>query len=139
MRRLCWILILLPIAACHSNDGLGRVAVRGTVTYDGEPVKHGMITFRPVLKSNGPSAGTAIIDGKFQITAEKGPTVGQHEVAIKIADFAKDATKSDEPAVALKAAMHFKSFSQKVSVDRQANEFDFELGTDSLALKRSQR
>jgi hypothetical protein len=139
MRRLCWILIFLPIAACHSNDGLGRVAVRGTVTYDGAPVKHGMITFRPVLRSTGPSAGTAILDGKFQITAEKGPTVGQHEVAIKIADFAKDATKSEEPALALKAAMQFKSFSQKVSVGRQTNEFNFELGADSQALKRSQK
>jgi hypothetical protein len=135
MRRLYWIIIFLPIAACHYNDGLGRVAVRGNVTYDGAPVKHGMITFRPVLGSNGPSAGTAIIDGKFQITAEKGPTVGPHEVAIKIADLAKDATKSDEPAVALREAIHFKSFSQKVSVERQANEFNFEFAADSQALK----
>jgi hypothetical protein len=139
MRRLSWIVIFLPITACHYNDGLGRVAVRGNVTYDGAPVKHGTITFQPVHRSNGPSAGSAIIDGKFQLAAEKGPTVGPHEVAIKIVDLAKDATKSDEPALALKQAMHFISFSQKVSIERQANEFNFEFGADSQAQKSNQK
>src|SRR5438046_1495605 len=110
MLRSYWIVILLPFAACHYNEGLQRVAVRGNVTYDGAPVKHGMITFRPVPGSNGPSAGTAIIDGKFQLTIEKGPTVGPHDVEIKIADLEKVTTKSDEPALVLRGAIHFKSF-----------------------------
>jgi hypothetical protein len=138
MRGLCWIILLVPIAACH-NDGLARVSVSGSVTYDGAPVKYGLITFRPVAGSSGPAAGTAIMEGRFQVAAEKGPTVGPHEVEIKIPDFAKTATKPDEPSAGSRGAMHFKTFSQKALIEPQANEFHFALSAESMPLKSKQK
>jgi hypothetical protein len=137
IRRLGWFVILVTALAC-SSQGLSRVAVRGKVTCDGVPVKRGMITFRPTSELKGPAAGTAIIDGKFVISAEKGPTVGPHEVEIKIAHFVTNDASPDQPALALRGTVQFKTFSQRVTVKTRGNEFDFALSSDSPNPKAKQ-
>ena len=137
IRRLGWFVILVAASAC-SNNSLSRVAVRGKVTFDGVPVKRGMITFRPASGSKGPAAGSAIIDGKFVISAEKGPTVGPHEVEIKIANFVTNDANPDQPALALRGTVQFKTFWQRVTVKSRGNEFNFALSSDSPNPKAKQ-
>jgi hypothetical protein len=130
IQRLCWLVVLVAVPACDKN-GLSRVPVRGNVTYDGAPVERGMVTFRPASGSKGPAAGATIIDGEFIIAAEKGPTVGPHEVEIKIASVAKDVARPDEPALALRGNMQFKTFYQHVDVSTGINEFHFSFTPDA--------
>jgi len=125
MRRLLWIAVLVLLPGCHSGEGLPRVEVHGKVTYAGTPVKRGMILFRPANKSKGPSAGTAIIDGQFHLTADKGPTAGPHDVECKFADSSESATESNDAARAMRRAGQLKSFSQQVEVKSGLNEFEF--------------
>lgn len=68
MRRILALLSpLVLIASGCSNPG---ATVSGTVTYEGEPVKTGYVTFAP-SDGKGPSVGAQITDGKY--TADKVP------------------------------------------------------------------
>jgi hypothetical protein len=125
MRLFLWIAVLVFVPGCHSSDGLPRVEVRGKVTYEGVPVKHGMVVFRPANKSKGPAAGATIVDGKFRMTADKGPTAGPHEVEVTIVGAPEAATESNETARAMHRAGQLKSFSQQVEVKSGLNEFGF--------------
>src|SRR6478672_2000463 len=109
MRRLLWIAVLLFLPGCHSSDGLPRVEVRGKVAYEGVPVKRGMIVFRPANKTKGPATGTAIVDGKFLLTADKGPTVGPHEVEVKIVDVPAAEVESNLAAQTIRRIGQLKS------------------------------
>ena len=86
--RLATLLLLLPAAlvafcGCGSADS-GRVPVRGTVSYQDEPVARGSISLRPVRGTSGPAAGTDITGGKFEIPADTGPGTGSYTARITI-------------------------------------------------------
>ena len=65
---LLGLLALIPAAGCESKAG-----VSGTVTYKGEKLEQGYITFHPVTDSGetkgakGETRGTAVIDGAYKI------------------------------------------------------------------------
>src|SRR5262245_25920513 len=73
---------LAAAGGCGGSDGPQRAAVEGTVNFDGEPVLEGTITFIPAEGTEGPTAGGAIDNGQFKISAELGPVVGKQSVAI---------------------------------------------------------
>src|SRR5262249_40963677 len=55
-------------AAFSGGCGADNLAtISGTVTYDGEPVGDGMITFLPA-DGKGPASGGAIVDGKYSVS-----------------------------------------------------------------------
>jgi hypothetical protein len=57
----CGFMTLLALTGCR-GDGLTDVA--GAVTYDGQPVNKGLITFLPP-DGNGPTAASTITNGKY--------------------------------------------------------------------------
>ncbi len=124
-RRLLWMSILVFVPACQRSDGQSRVEVRGSVTYQGTPVEHGMITFQPAHGSKGPAAGTGIVGGKFFLPAAKGPTAGPHEVEVKIVEVTEDSSKPDVSRLMTHGIEQVMSFSQHVEVGRGATEFKF--------------
>ena len=66
------------LGACLAGcGGPGVCEVSGTVTYDGQPVKQGGITFTP-SDGNSPTAGATIKDGRYTCKL----TPGEHMVAI---------------------------------------------------------
>jgi hypothetical protein len=73
-----WLLIatlLLSLAA----TGCGRTtSVTGRVTYDGQPVQNGAITFYPA-DGQGPSAGAMVADGQYRV---EGITPGKKMVQV---------------------------------------------------------
>ncbi len=91
MRRpmAMWLaLLLLGGLACGPGNGLDLATVRGTVTYKGEPVRAGNVTFFPD-DSKGtvgpPSTGTITENGTFTLSSESasdGAIVGTHKVSI---------------------------------------------------------
>ena len=83
-RSVCWCVSML-IAACVgcSSSDVTRYDVSGTVTFDGQPVPSGSITFQPATGNEGPGGIANIKDGKYDTAKEgKGPTGGPHHVTI---------------------------------------------------------
>src|SRR5437867_2783905 len=59
-------LVCLALAlACVPGCGKDTATISGTVTYEGEEVEYGSISFAPV-DGNGPSAGAEIHNGKYR-------------------------------------------------------------------------
>ncbi|MCP4589214.1 MAG: hypothetical protein GY842_00580 [bacterium] len=50
--------------------------VWGTVSYQGQPVEEGRIIFFPVDGTPGPSTGTAVKQGRYEVPARSGPRAG---------------------------------------------------------------
>lgn len=73
-------LVLLSVLGCGATEN--RAAIRGTVTVDGEPLKQGAIRFIPAGEAEGAMAATEIVNGKYSLEAEQGPTVGELRVEI---------------------------------------------------------
>jgi hypothetical protein len=91
MRRgyaVLFVAAAVGLAGCGSRNGLTLGTVRGKVTYEGEPVRLGYVTFMPdaSTKTEGPPAtGSIGEDGTFVISTEQsadGAIVGTHKVAV---------------------------------------------------------
>jgi hypothetical protein len=83
--RIRWLLVcvyVLVLAGC-GRAGPERASVSGTVTLEGHTISEGSITFVPTDGSQGPTAGGAIRDGKFEITKFDGPIVGKNRVELR--------------------------------------------------------
>ncbi|MHC2065991.1 carboxypeptidase-like regulatory domain-containing protein [Bremerella sp. T1] len=69
----------IGLAGCNQDKTLGTI--HGNVTYDGDPVKEGTISFRGV--ENGVSVSDELdSEGKFEITAAGGIAPGTYQVFI---------------------------------------------------------
>ncbi|MGQ0636572.1 MAG: hypothetical protein ACT4QC_18315 [Planctomycetaceae bacterium] len=82
--RWHWLLLpfLLAAGAGCGPSGPVRVAVEGTVNIDGQPVPDGVISFIPAEGTTGPTAGGAIVNGRYKIAPADGPVIGKHRVEI---------------------------------------------------------
>jgi len=72
--------ILLPMFASCSGVS-DRFPVEGEVSFDGEPVDVGSIVFMPIA-GGGIKTGGQIVDGRYEISAEKGLPLGKHKVLL---------------------------------------------------------
>jgi hypothetical protein len=72
-------LIVAALGMCL-GCGSNRTTIEGTVTYAGQPVEQGSITFEPASGA-GPSAGGIIENGRYKVDAE-GLTPGEMIVRI---------------------------------------------------------
>lgn len=70
------------VGGCGSGSTIERAEVSGQVSVDGTLVDTGVITFVPIGKNKGPSAGAEIVNGSFTIPKETGAAVGQNRVQI---------------------------------------------------------
>jgi hypothetical protein len=70
-------LFCLALAGCGAENK--RCAVSGTVTFHGEALETGSISF---LTPAGPEGGALIRDGRFKLPAEHGLAPGKYKVSI---------------------------------------------------------
>ncbi|WP_145266672.1 hypothetical protein [Calycomorphotria hydatis] len=81
-RQFCFMAIMLGaslcLPACSQQTGPERFRVSGTVTYEGEPVPAGSISFEPDSSkgNSGPGTLVEIHDGKFDTGTRKGVIEG---------------------------------------------------------------
>ncbi len=68
------------LAGCGSSSD--RTGLEGTVTFAGELLPKGSITFLPQAGTRGPAAGGNVEDGRFKIAREGGTFAGKFEVKI---------------------------------------------------------
>jgi hypothetical protein len=72
----------LVVGCSGSGDELPREAVSGTVTFDGQLLDNGSISFTPAGGSTGTPGGDQVKGGKFSIARESGLVPGNYNVAI---------------------------------------------------------
>jgi len=88
LSQLTAVPLLAGLLGCGADNGLTLGQVRGTVTYEGQPVKYGQVMFVPddSKGTTGPVALSMINkDGTFDMSTEEagdGVVVGQHKVGI---------------------------------------------------------
>ena len=71
--------MLTQFLGCGGADS-GRASVSGKVTFDGEPVKMGQVSFEP--QGQGRMGIAQIVDGAYQMPPQQGPTPGKYTVRI---------------------------------------------------------
>jgi hypothetical protein len=82
------LLVAAFLPACGPGHGLTLGRVSGKVTYRGEPVRYGFVTFQPEERegeSGPPAMSTISQDGTYALTTQDpddGAVVGPHRVAI---------------------------------------------------------
>ena len=82
-RRLAVALFAVCVAiflGCGADNPLGRKAIAGKVTLDGQPLTNGAIELHPL--EGGVQSGDLINDGSYSIPTASGPTVGKYRVVI---------------------------------------------------------
>jgi hypothetical protein len=69
--------------------GAERVAIRGIVTLDGEPLARGSVIFTPIDSPGAPPVvatvfNTGPVRGEFAVKAARGPTPGRYRVEVRL-------------------------------------------------------
>ena len=59
------------------------MVVTGTVNYEGGPLENGMIRFRPIQRTQAPSSGAQIVDGKYTADSHGGVVAGTYRIEIE--------------------------------------------------------
>jgi hypothetical protein len=78
----------LALTGCGSNSGLSLGRVQGKVTFKGQPIKYGTVSFVPDASkgTNGPIAmGNIKEDGTFVLSTSEagdGAVVGHHKISV---------------------------------------------------------
>jgi hypothetical protein len=74
----------LVAAGCGGSDAdtRPRQAVSGDVALDGQPLAAGEVMFDPKSRADGVGAQGHVVDGKFSISADQGPTPGNYIVRV---------------------------------------------------------
>jgi hypothetical protein len=80
--RLFFTFVLVLAAGMMGCSGDGRVGVEGKVSYGGEPIGVGTITFVPT-GGEGVKSGGLIENGAYHVDAKTGPSPGPHRVEIR--------------------------------------------------------
>lgn len=128
------------LLGCGKTDPRGeRIAVRGAVLLDGKPLKRARVVFEATGEEKI-RATASVVDGFYEIPAERGPLAGQHVVRIEpepldLGEF--EMVRRNRPVsminphvVAIPERYNTKSdLEVTVSADSRANKFDFELAS----------
>jgi hypothetical protein len=76
------VVVLASLSSgCGESDPLGRRALSGLVTFQGQPLEQGTISFQPTEQGTT-SSGAVILQGKYSIPREQGLPVGKYRVVI---------------------------------------------------------
>jgi len=78
----CRLALCIVLAGCSGSKYRGdkQYPLAGEVTYEGQPVDLGSISFMP--QGKGRSTGGVIKDGKYTVPEEKGANAGTYRVEI---------------------------------------------------------
>lgn len=78
----CGFVALTALAGC-GGSGAALHGVSGKISLDGEAIAQGSITFVPAADTQGPSGGSNIENGTYQVPREKGLVAGNYRVEIR--------------------------------------------------------
>jgi hypothetical protein len=87
------------VGGCDGGDGLPRQAISGSVTLDGQPLPHGVISIYPPVRAvHGEMVvGGAIIEnGHFSVPRALGLVPGKYKVAVHSAAAPREHHRTEE-------------------------------------------
>ena len=100
--RLLYIAAIVSCAGCADpDDPYGRLALSGTITFEGQPLDEGLIDFLPAESGRGAGARAMIRDGRYTIPSHQGVTPGTYRVVITSAEPIMSQPTDGTPAKAL--------------------------------------
>jgi hypothetical protein len=132
--RLCYLGLGLAVAGCSRGyEGPQRFPLSGRVTYDGQPIDAGTISFIPQSPSGQRVSGGPIEDGAYSVPEERGANAGPYRVEIrwqkKTGKQFRDRDSGDlidERKEGLPPRFHAQS-EMSVEVSAKQTRFDFDL------------
>jgi hypothetical protein len=133
MKRLIFtILMLLFFAGCTNSNPQGRLPISGEVTFNGQPLESGSISFDPIgSQTERLQSGGQIVNGKYEIAAPQGLVPGEYQVRITSMIIDPNAPKDpvEPPKMISVVPPEFGSkTTQKVTVEKEKeNRFDFKM------------
>lgn len=79
------LVCLAPAIGCHGTvaEPIPAVEADGVITYDGQPVTSGIISFIPADADERSSSGGAIANGKYHVYPEARLKPGKYRVEIR--------------------------------------------------------
>jgi len=94
---LAGLLLLGTFGGCGPGNPLGRKAISGKVTLDGQPLEHGSIAFEPMATKGGVGTGGVIAGGSYSIETTKGLPPGKYRVRINASQGDEQVSTSEAP------------------------------------------
>lgn len=79
---LCLSIGTVLFTGCGKSSGLQKSEVSGKVTYNGEPIRDGDISFQPDQGTAGPPSSGTIKNGVYRLDGEWGLAAGTYKVKI---------------------------------------------------------
>jgi hypothetical protein len=76
-------LLLLCAMGCGKARGPQRVAIKGAVHFNNEPLPSGRILFCPIDDAKGPTAVATVKNGVYAFDRKNGPVVGKNKIQIE--------------------------------------------------------
>jgi hypothetical protein len=120
-------------AGCGPGGGPRRYRVRGTVTYQGDPIPAGMVVFEPDTSqgNSGPQGFAPLVDGRYDTAAGgRGAVGGPH--LVRITGFDGVPLDDDAPS----GQPLFNVYETTVDLPEESMTLDFDLpGPESEAME----
>lgn len=88
--------LVAMVGGCGKKDPFARQPVRGTIKWQGKPIRHGSITLEP-LAGQKTGASASIADGAFSIGRQAGPSPGLYAVWVHAFDRGADPPPGTAP------------------------------------------
>ena len=84
LSTLCSLGLCVLFAGCGGRGYSGdqRFPLSGKVTYDGQPIDWGSVSFIPQAGDKQRASGGVIADGTYSVPEEKGVTAGKYRIEI---------------------------------------------------------
>jgi predicted small lipoprotein YifL len=131
----CFLSVCAALAGCGNKEYTGdeRFPLSDKVTYDGDVVDHGAISFIPITGDKQRPSGGVIKDGVYSVPEPKGANAGKYRVEIHWLKLTGKQVKAqdsedilDERAEVLPAKFH-KDSQLTAEVGPNQTTFDFDL------------
>jgi hypothetical protein len=135
LRRVpTWSTLLLStllLAGCGGSDGPPRYDLTGSITFGGNPIPRGSLTFSPDSSqgNSGPGATAGIIDGKYATQEGKGVISGAHIVVVQAYDGVP--VETDGEGMDPNGTSLFPSYTMQISVPENGGTLDIEVPGDA--------
>jgi len=92
--RFFWLLLAAFLLVAGCGRGGGTHVVRGTVTYQGQPLQHGSVMFNSIDTALPPAVGRIDSDGTYELRAAP----GEYKVVVNATTPVDLSLETDDPA-----------------------------------------
>jgi hypothetical protein len=140
--KLSAILAIAAAGCGGAADGIPREPISGSVTFDGQSLDDGQITFSPA-SGGEPVVGAVVKDGSFSVARAEGPSPGPHAVKVwsrkptgkKVPSDDVPGTFIEETSEVIPARYNLNSELRAEVVPAGENRFTFDLKRQAAARK----